>query len=253
MSELKPEELVVGEVVGFEEYGAILKLEDYDKDAFLHISEIQLKRGERMESKLKLRSKIVVRVLREDKKSNKVFVSLKQISEEEAKSKMRMWKERKNAVSMVQKVIEDKIDDKSFLTRVEKKAVEKYGSLGNALRVALEEGPKTLVRIGVPAELCGEILTLARKELIKKETRRTKRIKMLFTKPNGVDLLKRVVADASAPADGIYVVVRSQAPPLYYVTAYGTDPKKTSSRLDEVADEIVKNALSLGGYAEILD
>jgi translation initiation factor 2 alpha subunit (eIF-2alpha) len=85
-----------------------------------------------------------------------------------------------------------KIDDKSFLTRVEKKAVEKYGSLGNALRVALEEGPKTLVRIGVPAELCGEILTLARKELIKKETRRTKRIKMLFTKPNGVDLLKRV-------------------------------------------------------------
>lgn len=251
MSELRPEELVVGEIVGFEEYGAILKLEDYDKDAFLHISEVQLKRGERMDSKLKLRTKIVVRVLREDRKSNKVFVSLKQISEEEAKVKMRMWKERKNAISMIQKVTEGKIDDRLFLTKVEKRAVDKYGSLGNALRVALEEGPKTLIRMGIPAELCNEILAMARKELMKKETRRTKRIKMLFTSPNGLDLLKRVVADSSTPSDGIYVVVRSQAPPLYYVTAYGTDPKKTFSRLEEVAERIVKSVTSLGGHAEI--
>lgn len=253
MSELKPEDLVVGEVVGFEEYGAILKLEDYGKEAFLHVSEIQLKRGERIDSKLKLRSKIVVRVLREDKKGNKVFVSLKQISENEAKAKMRMWKERKNAISMIQRVIEGKIDDNTFLARVEKRAVEKYGSLGNAFRAALEEGPKALLRLGIPSELCNELLALAQKELMKKETRKTRRIKMFFTSSNGIDLLKRTVAENNKPSDGIYVVVKSQSPPLYYVTAYGTDPKETSSRLEEVVEKIAKSVTTLGGYVEILD
>lgn len=253
MSELKPENLVVGEVVGFEEYGAVLRLEDYDKEAFLHITEIRLKRGEKIDNKLKLKSKIVVRVLREDEKSNKVFVSLRQISEDEAKAKMRMWKERRNAISMIQKVVEGKLDDKTFLTRVEKRAVEKYGSLGNAFRAALEEGPKTLLRLGIPPEFCSELLALVKRELTKKEMRKTKRIKMLFTSPNGIDLIKKVVAENSTPSDGIYVVVRSQSPPLYHITAYGTNPKETSSRLEEVVGKIARGVTSLGGYAEVLD
>jgi translation initiation factor 2 alpha subunit (eIF-2alpha) len=252
MIELKPEQLVVAEVVELGEFGAMLRLEDYDKQAFLHVSEVPSRRGRKAESNIRIRSKIVVRVIREDRKSGRVFVSLKQISKEEAKTQMRLWKERGNAISIIQKASEGIVVDEALIQKMERKAIEKHGSLANALRIATEEGSRSLMKIGVPQELCDQVVLLAKKELVKKETRIRKRLKILFTNPNGVDLLKKAISDASGNEDAGFFSVRSQAPPLYYLTAYGPSPKIISIATEQMAEKIVENVRSLGGYAEII-
>ncbi len=245
-------DLLVCKVREITDFGLLLENENVkDREVFLHVSEIP---RERSVQDFKIGQMIVVKVIKISRTGERIFVSLKQLSKTEARSMMRRWRAEKKALEIFNEVATRFLIPYEVLEETGEKLAEKYGSVTEALRIAIMERENTLARTKLSNDAREAIYELAAKELIKKKARRRILIRLYFTDKYGLKKLKNVFGEIEKMGTkDVSVEAKVVAAPRYSITLSSSEPKK----IKKVADEIVKRLGEIvskeGGVLKMLE
>jgi len=240
--------LLVGEVVDIEEFGAVLRSAEYDGEIFLHVSEVPLRREEKLTDRLRKGAMIVVRPVKEDRAAKRLFVSLKGISRSETKSGLRAMKEERSARTILRQALQECEMPLTTAAEIESHAIEKFGSLSRAFRSILEAGDKALSKLRLPSQLSTALKRQLEAELMKKAYTEKRTIEMYFTSSDGASKLRTIGKRYTEGKEGqLTATIRTISPPKYELVVQGKRPKAVKAAADEIVEKVLAEAKKLGG------
>lgn len=233
------DELVVATITKVFPYGAFCKLEDYDMDAFLHVSEVSSGWVKNIRNFLKEGQRLVVRVHRVIPEKNMVDVSLKRVTEAEQQRKLEQIRRDKRVLKLLE-VARSKIADKSKskLSIEEVKSIleSNFEDAFSAFESVVNEGDSILKKTKLPQEWIDAIVETAN-ENIKKRVRVIKgKLTIRCTKEGGINVIKSILK--VEPNSGISI--NYLGAPNYQVLVEDNDFKKCEKKLKQFVDNVIK-------------
>ena len=256
MSEHKPEwpefgELVIATIEKVMDYGAYAKLDEYEKQGLLHISEISNARIRRIRDYVRENQKMVLKVIRVDIEKGHINLSLRRVTKRERIEKNKSWKKNRKAEAILNEVAE-----KAGLpvNEVYEKAggilEEKYG-LYEGLEEVVKEGVEVLTKLDVPEDLAKVIAQVAEERIKIKMVTVKGVLEVRCMKPNGVKCIQEAFFGAKKlykTKDGkieFYVI----AAPKYSVEVSADNWKRAEELFEKVCEGVVNNITKAGGQA----
>jgi translation initiation factor 2 subunit 1 len=243
-------ELVVATVRNIVGYGAYVRLDEYDKEGFLHISEISSSWVRNIRNHVRERQKVVLKVLRVNTDRGHVDLTLRRVTKRERIEKMLLWKRSLKAESLLRSTAKkldisvEELYDKAG-TLIEKS----YGDLYDGLERVAKDGIEVLLKMGIPNELAAPIAEVA-KEKIKISIVKVKGIlNLVSTKPNGVQHIKKALLSAQnvRKPKGTKVDVHVVAPPRYRIEVSARGYKEAEALLKRSVDTSLAFIKDAGG------
>ncbi|MCW3992066.1 MAG: S1 RNA-binding domain-containing protein, partial [Candidatus Bathyarchaeota archaeon] len=171
MSLEKPEWPMVGELVvvtirRIERHGAYVRLDEYDKEGLLHISEISSTWVRNIRNHVRERQQVVLQVLRVDPSRGHVDLSLRRVSRDERRKKLEDWKKNRKAETLLRSAAGAlKVSEEEILGEAGSRMVEKYGSLYAGMEAAAKRGAEALAEAGVPGGMAEALAEIARDKI----------------------------------------------------------------------------------------
>lgn len=243
-------ELVVATVMNIPGYGAYVRLDEYDKQGFLHISEISSSWVRNIRNHVRERQKVVLKVLRVNTDRGHIDLTLRRVTKRERIEKMLLWKRSIKAESLLRSsakklaISVEELYDKAG-TLIEKS----YGDLYDGLERVAREGKEALLKIGIPEDIAAPIAEVA-KDKIKIPMVKIKGIlNLVSTKPNGVQHIKKALISAQnvQKPKGTRVKVHVIAPPRYRVEVSARDYKEAEGLLKRAVNTSLDSIKDAGG------
>jgi translation initiation factor 2 alpha subunit (eIF-2alpha) len=241
-------DLLVAEVVELGEFGAVLRSEDYDGEVFLHVSEVPLKREQKLTDVVRKNQLVVVKALKEDGAAKRLFVSLKGISKSESRSMLRSSKDDRSARAMLTDIAKKNELPASAVEEVEARATEKFGSLSEAFRAIAETGDKALAKLRLPTQVGAALKRELESELLKKRYVEKRIVEVYFVDSDGAEKLrslgKKYVEDKKTKSS---VTIRSVSSPKYEIVVESRRPKEAKAAIEEIVERMASEVKALGG------
>ena len=243
-------DLVVATVRRIVDYGAYVYLDEYGKEGLLHISEISSSWIRNIRDHVREGQKLVLKVLRVNPEKGHVDLSLRRVTKRERIEKIYLWKRERKAESLLRSAAEKLgLSSEEIYEKVGIILEEKFGGIYDGLEELVRSGAKALMDVNVPEEVANVLVEIAR-EKIKIPTVRIKGFfELQCYKPNGVDIIKKVLMSAGKVADGLggqvklYVV----APPRYAIEVIAENYKTAEQVMEKAKEAVLENIGKLGG------
>ncbi len=245
-------EYVVATVKRIFDYGAYVALDEYNGlEAYLPWSEVASRWVRNIRDVIRENQKIVVKVIRVNRKRKTVDVSLKKAPENERRRKMLWWKRYIKAAKIIELVAEKlgKSIEEAY-KEVIWKLEDYYGNPMVALEEAVLSGPDALRAAGIPEEWV---------EPIYKEALRHVKVKMvrirgiLFVQSfagDGVERIRKALQGMSESINTAEQNVRGRiyllGSPRYVVEITAPDYKTAERVLKRALEGFEKTAAKLG-------
>ncbi len=239
-------ELIIGTVVRVNPYSAFISLEEYQgKEGMIHISEVAGKWVRDIREFVKTGKKIVALVMVVDREKNHITLSLKRVKRYDAEEKMKEYKRDIKAKKMLV-VVSKKLNlSQNESQDMETKLKEIFGELFKAFQMSMtSEGYDLLRRKGIPEEWTKIIKIVAEEQMEVKETEIKGIIELKCSKPNGIDLIKKVLEEAKEKHE---IEIKYISAPKYSLLIRTKEAKFGERKLKEASEEIIKNIKALGG------
>jgi len=243
-------ELVVASVNRITNYGVYVMLDEYEKEGFLHISEISSSWVKNIRDFVHEGEKVVLKVLRVDPEKKHIDLSLRRVTKREKREKILLWKQNKKAESLLRSASKrlgmpfEEIYEKAWIP-----LEEAFGEVYEGLERAAREGMEVLSEHKIPEELA-KVLTEIAKEKIRISMVKVKgTLKVSCTKPDGVLRIKNALLKAkevrtSRGADiRIYVV----SPPKYRIEVTARDYKEANNIMKRATETAISSITKAGG------
>jgi translation initiation factor 2 subunit 1 len=254
MSENKPEwpeygELVVATIEKVTEYGAYAKLDEYNKQGLLHISEISSGRIRRIRDYVKEKQKMILKVIRVNIQKGQISLSLRRVTKRERIEKNKSWKKERKGEALLNEVAE-KVG--LPIHEVYQKAgvifEEKYG-LYEGFEEVVKEGIEVLAELDIPEDLAKVIAQVAEERIRVKMVKVRGVLEVRCMKPNGVKCIKDAFIDArkSHRAKEVKIEFYVIAAPRYSVEVSADNWKRAEELFEKVCESVVTNITKAGG------
>lgn len=242
-------DLVIATVQSVTDYGAYVKLDEYDKKGLLHISEVSSSWIRNIRDFVREGQKVVLKVLRVDMEKGHIDLSLRRVTKRQKIEKIMSWKRERKGETLIRSVAEK---TGLSLEEVYEKAgapMEKEYGLYEGFEKVVKDGVEVLTRIGVPEELAAAFAEVA-KERIRLPMVKVKGIvELRCIKPNGVKIIKEAFRNAKKAERlrdaklRFYVV----AAPKYCIEVLAENYKSAEATLQRVSQTVVSNVVKAGG------
>ncbi|HIC99532.1 MAG TPA: translation initiation factor IF-2 subunit alpha [Pyrodictiaceae archaeon] len=244
-------ELVVGTVKVIYDYGAYLTLDEYDGlEAYLPWSEVASRWIRNIREVIKEGQKVVVKVIRVDRRRKHVDVSLKRVTEYERKKKMIEWKRAQKAEKILElaaqklgKTLEEAYDEAGD------KIVNYYGELMAGLEQAAMRGEEALLEAGVSPEWAKIIAEEAKRHI---EIRRVKVFGTLVLRTlegDGVERIRKILLEggnvAKSVSKDVEVEIYATGTPRYRIEIIANDYKTAEKALKKALERMEELAKKL--------
>ncbi|MCD6341226.1 MAG: translation initiation factor IF-2 subunit alpha [Desulfurococcales archaeon] len=243
-------ELVIGTVKKVFDYGAYLTLNEYnDAEAYLPWSEVSSKWVRDIRDFVREGQRVVVKVIRVDRRKGHIDVSLKRVNPSEQKRKLLEWKRAQRAekiLEIVAKKIGKSLDD--AYNEVGWKLEDYYGEIYAGLEEATYRGADALKEAGVSDEWIEPLLEEVRKHIKIKRVKIQGIIYLLTLAPDGVERIRKVLAEplSNLELDGdTKIKVYTIGAPKYRVEVTSTDYKKAEKVLQSYIKQVEKLSKSM--------
>jgi translation initiation factor 2 subunit 1 len=242
-------DLVIATVETVTDYGAYVKLDEYNKRGLLHISEISSSWIRNIRDFVREGQKVVLKVLRVDAEKGHVDLSLRRVTKREKIEKIMSWKKERKAEALLRSVAEK---TGLSLGEVYEKAgalLEKEYGLYEGFEKIAREGVEVLTKMGVPEELASAFVEVA-KERIRVPTVKVRGIlELRCMRPNGVRVIKEAFLNAkkAEKTRGVDLRFYVVAAPKYCIEVTAENYKHAEAVLQRVAQNIVSNIEHAGG------
>ncbi|HDN76180.1 MAG TPA: translation initiation factor IF-2 subunit alpha [Acidilobales archaeon] len=231
-------ELVVGTVTKVFDYGAYLNLDEYGgKEAYLPWSEVSSKWVRDIRDVVREGQKVVVKVIRVDKKKGHVDVSLKRVHPTEQRKKLFEWKRAQRAekiLEMAARSINKTLDE--AYEEVGWKLEDFYGEIFAAFEEAAYKGPDVLKEAGISDEWIEALMEQIRKHIVIKKIKIQGIITLFTLASDGVMRIKKALGEplSKVPqSKDLAIRVYSVGSPRYRVEVIATDYKSAEKVLRE--------------------
>lgn len=242
-------DLVMATVEKVTDYGAYVKLDEYDKKGLLHISEISSSWIRNIRNFVREGQKIVLKVLRVDAEKGHIDLSLRRVTKREKIEKTMSWKKERKAETLLRSVSEK---TNLSLDEIYEKAgalVEKEYGLYEGFEKAVKEGAEAFTKIGVPKELATVLAEVAKEKIRVPMVKVKGIVELRCMKPDGVKVIKEAFlnakkAEKSKEAELRFYVV---AAPRYCIEVLAESYKDAETVLQRVAENVVSNVVRAGG------
>ncbi|MEM4137812.1 MAG: S1 RNA-binding domain-containing protein [Candidatus Anstonellaceae archaeon] len=235
----KMDELVLAKVKKVMNYGATCILEEYNnKEAFLHISEVAPRWIKNIREFLHEGQHLVVRVINVDINKNQIDVSLKKVTEYEAKNKIKEYRQKKRATKVFELAVKEAALSQKRAEQLKEQLEKKYNNLYFALE-EMQNKDFNFSHFNITPQEYQKILNVLQKNIKRSSIQISKTIKLTTYSPEGINKIKEVLAQiknmtiASQPINVHYL-----GAPKYKISIITTEPKKSSKEFDQVLKKI---------------
>ncbi len=245
----EPGDLVLATVETVTDYGAYVKLDEYDKRGLLHISEISSSWIRNIRDFVREGQKVVLKVLRVDSEKGHIDLSLRRVTKRERIEKIMTWKKERKAEALLRSVAEKVgLSAEEIYEKAGTLMENEYG-LYEGFEKTLKEGMEVLTKLGVSEQIAKTIHEVAQERIHVPMVRVKGIVELRCLKPNGVKVVKESFASArkaekSGAAKVRFYVV---AAPKYGIEVYAEDYKRAEDTLQKVAQNIVSYVAKAGG------
>jgi translation initiation factor 2 subunit 1 len=237
-------EYVVATVKKIFDYGAYVVLDEYNGlEAYLPWSEVASRWVRNIRDVIRENQKIVVKVIRVNRRRKTVDVSLKKVPENEKRKKMLWWKRYLKASKLIELVAEKigkSIEDayKEVVWKLE----DYYGDPLLGLEEAVMRGPEALREAGIPEEWIEPLYSEARRHI------RIKMVKIrgvLFLRSyesDGVERIRKILLSAREiidnAGDNIKGKIYLLGSPRYVIEITAPEYKEAEKVLQKIIERI---------------
>jgi len=242
-------DLAIATIQNVTDYGAYAKLDEYDKQGLLHVSEISSAWIRNVRDFVREGQKVVLKVLRVDTEKRHIDLSLRRVTKREKIEKMESWKKERKADTLLRSVAEK---TGMTLEEVYEKAgalVEKEYGLYEGFERAVKEGPETLTSLGVPEKLASAFAEVAQERIHVPMVKVKGTVEVRCAKPNGVKIIQEAFLNAKKSEKSRDVKLRFYvvAAPKYSIEILADNYKRAEEALQKVAENVVSSVEKAGG------
>jgi translation initiation factor 2 subunit 1 len=254
MAERKPQwpevgELVIATIENVTTYGAYSKLDEYNKQGLLHVSEISSSWIRNIRDFVREGQKAVLKVVRVDFEKGHIDLSLRRVTKRARIEKIRQWKQDRKAEALLRGVAEKiGLPPEEVYEKAGALVEEQYGLYEGFEKVA-KEGPEVLTAIGVPEDLANAFAEVAEERIRVKMVKVKGMLEIRCVTPNGVKViqdsfLKAKKTEKPKDADVRFFVI---AAPKYSLEVSAENYKRAEDVLQKVSQGVVSNIVNAGG------
>jgi translation initiation factor 2 subunit 1 len=243
-------DLVIATVIRITDYGAYVRLDEYDKEGLLHVSEVASRWVRNIRDYVREGQKVVLKVLRVHPEKGHVDLSRRRVTKRDKREKLLLWKKDRKAEGLLRTAAE-KLNI-SFEEAYEKAGalIEKaFGELYYGLEKTAKDGVDVLLNLGIDKDLAVTLEEIA-KEKIQTSLVNVKGILMLQNpKPKGVLIIKDTLNHAKevGESEGADVMVYLVSPPKYRIVVSAEDYKSAENVLEKATQSALKFIATSGG------
>ena len=242
MSLERPEWPMVGELVvvtirRIERHGAYVRLDEYDKEGLLHISEISSTWVRNIRNHVRERQQVVLQVNRVDPSRGHIDLSLRRVSKDERRKKLEDWKKNRKAETLLRSTAGAlKVSEEQVLGEAGSRMVEKYGSLYAGMEAAAKRGAEALTEAGVPGGMAEALAEIARDKIVVKGVIIHGVLELTSVDPRGVEVLKGTLLETKkvAEANEAEVALYALGAPKYRIEVTAEDYRKAEAALERI-------------------
>jgi len=243
-------ELVITSVSRITNYGVYVKLDEYGKEGFLHISEISSSWVRNIRDYVHDGEKVVLKVLRVDPEKQHIDLSLRRVTRSERRETTLQLKQTKKAESLLRSASQKfGIPIEQLHERVWVPLEQAFGTAYEGLEKAAREGPEVLTEKGLPKDVA-EVLAETAKDKIRISVVKTKgNLNASCQKSDGVEKIRDALKKAKTvtTSRGAKVEIYTVSPPKYRIEVTAADHKEANDIMKRVADAAIEGITKAGG------
>jgi len=235
------DELVIATIKKIFPYGAFCHLEEYNKEGFIHVSEVASRWIKNIHNFIKEGQRVVGRVYRIVPEKNLIDISLKRVSDADQVRTLEGFKRNKRVTKLLE-VAKSKIkkQTKFSIEEVKSKLEQAYGDSYLAFEQASAEGADGIKKAELTEEWVTAIIEVA-KDNIKKQKRIIAGILTVQShESNGIEIVKSALNVKNAK-------ITYLGAPNYMISVEGEDYKKCEKKMKAIIDEVTETMEKSGG------
>jgi len=223
-------------------YGAFCTMDEYaGREAFLHISEVAPRWIKNIHEFLNEGQRLVCKVHRIDVEKDQVDISLKRVTETEKKRKVNDARQQRRSAKLFEVALKQAKNTTTEAQDAKRELESQFGDLTGAFEALCEEGAQALEGVKIEKGLAKALVEIAQKS-IKKSTATLREILQLASySPQGVDVVKDVIASLKAPED-CQMDIHYLGAPRYQVTITAKEYKQVQKAFDRLHKTVEQRA-----------
>lgn len=243
-------DLVVATVRRVEDYGAYVRLDEYQGiEGLVHISEVSTTWVRNIRDHVREGQKLVLKVLRVNPQRSQIDLSLRRVTGREKAEKMLEWKKERKAESIIRSAADKLQKSPAELEQVRGVLLDKFGGFYEPLEEALEAGAEYLSKAGVPEDWAQTLAEVSKSKIRLERSRVRTTIAVSCNRPGGLDFLKQSLMSAKKVRKprGAEVRVYTLGAPKYRVEVEAGSFEAAEKTLNLVVEEALSLIRKAGG------
>ena len=237
-------ELVLCTVTKINPFSATVKLDEYNKEGMIHVSEVARRWVKDIRKIVKPNQKMVAVVMNVDRVKSHVTLSLKRVNKYDAEEKLKAFKREQKAERMFRVIakklgleLDDAYNKIGFVLQKE------FDEMFKAFQLAAVEGESVLIEKGIGKKEAKVITEVSKDQLETKEIKMRKIIILKSFESDGVKIIKKILADAAKKYD---IEINYVSAPEYSLSFKTKDFKEGDKKLMNAVKEITEKIGSNG-------
>jgi len=243
-------DLVVASVTRVVDYGAYVKLDEYEGvEGLIHISEIASTYVKNIRVHVREGQKLVLKVLRVSTQRSQVDLSLRRVTGREKSDKMLDWKKVKKADSIVKGAAERLQIPQEEVNKVRDVIYEKFDNPFDAFEEAADEGEETFTKLGISEEWAKALTEVARSKIRVEKAKVTGTVELICTKTEGIEAIRQALHGAKKvkKTRGTTIKVYTVGSPKYRFEVRSKEITDAQTTLNLAIEEALEGIKTLGG------
>lgn len=243
-------DLVVASVTRVVDYGAYVKLDEYDGvEGLIHISEIASTYVKNIRVHVREGQKLVLKVLRVSPQRAQVDLSLRRVTGREKSEKMLEWKKVKKADSIIKGAAERLKVGEDDVSKVKSIIYEKFDNPFDAFEEATDEGEEIFSKLGISEDWAKVLTEVARSKIRLEKAKVTGTVELTCTKTEGVEAIRQALRGAKKvkKSRGTTIKIYTVGSPRYRLEVRSKEITDAQATLNLAIDEALNGIKGLGG------
>lgn len=248
-------DLVVASVTRVVDYGAYVKLDEYDGvEGLIHISEIASTYVRNIRVHVREGQKLVLKVLRVSTQRAQVDLSLRRVTGREKSEKMLEWKKVKKADSILKGAAEKLQVGEEEVSKVRSVIYDKFDNPFDAFEEAADEGEEVFTKLGISEEWSKALTEVARSKIRLEKAKVTGTVELTCTKTEGVEAIRQALRGAKKvkKSRGTTIKVYTIGSPRYRFEVRSKEITDAQATLNLAVEEALNEIKGLGGQGRRL-
>lgn len=223
-----------------------VKLDDYNKDGVISFSEVAPGRIRNIRDYVRVGQKIIVKVLRVNKETSHIDLSLRRVSAKEKKEVTEEHKKEKEFQAMLNLILKDNARTITLMKELKKKM--RFTEILAKIISAPDEIKNLLKEVGFGQEEISRFIEIVTEKTKEKKVSVKARLTLVCEDEEGIEKIKSVLIDLENKGASVSYL----GAPNYAVSIENTDYKEANKKLKEMLDQALSKAKELGCKLEII-